>query len=92
MNYNCSPKIDESYFVGIYYGSLTDSKMKKLDFRETEILNDFLKNRYSHENVTKIMNFYFNNCDFEDETIRLENITRVSIYLSILPIHSFVSS
>jgi len=52
--------------------------MRKI-LNDTEEINGLLESRYSKEIINEVKNFYFNECNLECETTRLENICHVSI-------------
>lgn len=49
----------------------------------TEEINELLQNHYSKEIINKVKNFYFNECNLECGTTRLENICHVSVLTKI---------
>lgn len=56
---------------------ILEDRMKKI-LNDTEEINGLLKSHYSKEIINKVKNFYFNECNLECGTTRLENICHVS--------------
>lgn len=52
--------------------------MKKI-LNDTEEINELFQCNYSKEIINEIKNFYFNGCNMECGTTRLENICHVSV-------------
>jgi len=62
----------------IIFSHLEDRLGQFSDDHITDEISKLLKNRYSTEVITKIKDFYFNKCNIESETTRLEHICHVS--------------
>lgn len=58
--------------------SFLEDRMRKI-LNDTEEIYGLLESRYSKEIINKVKNFYFNECNLECGTTRLENICHVSV-------------
>jgi len=52
--------------------------MRKI-LSDGEEINELFQSNYSKEIINKVKNFYFNECNLECGTTRLENICHVSV-------------